>query len=176
MTHKKISCLLVCFLNDRSGQGWAGPKSGVSLMSYIGAEAHLLEPFFFKDLFLLQSQICRDEERQRGRSSICGLTPQVATVARAELIWSKEAGASSGSSMRMQGPKALGCPLLLFQATGRELDGNWYCWDMNQCPHGIPAHSRWGLLATRLLHWALYFVFKDLFTFFFFWKVRFTES
>ena len=38
-------------------------------------------------------------------------------------------GASSGSPMRVQGPKALGRPRLLSRATGRELEGKQGCWD-----------------------------------------------
>ena len=38
-------------------------------------------------------------------------------------------GASSGSPTWVQGPKTLGLPWLFSQATGRELDGRWSCWD-----------------------------------------------
>ena len=47
---------------------------------------------------------------------------------------------SQESPMRVQGLKALGHPLLLSQATSRELDGKQgCCWDENQHPNGIPA-------------------------------------
>ena len=49
--------------------------------------------FFLKDfyhLFLLQRQIYREEERQRGRSSVQWFTPQVTTMADAAPIQSQE--------------------------------------------------------------------------------------
>ena len=90
----------------------------------------------FKDLFLLlffllERRIYR-EERQRGRSSVRSFTPQVS--ARGRYYADPKPGASSGSPTRVQGPKALGRPRLLSQATGRELEGKRGC----RRPHGIP--------------------------------------
>ena len=59
-----------------------------------------LKVYSFIYLFILEIE----------RSSIHWFTSQVATVARVELIQTQEPGASSGSLMQVQGPKALGCP------------------------------------------------------------------
>lgn len=53
----------------------------------------------------------------------------------------------------MQGPKALGHPVLLSQCTNRKLDGKWKSQDRTQHPYGMLVLSRKDL-ATSQLHWA----------------------
>ena len=54
-------------------------------------------------------------------------------AARAALIGSLEPGTQS--LFQAQGPKALGHPQLLSQATSRELDGKQGCRNVNRCPY-----------------------------------------
>ena len=84
--------------------------------------------YFYIFIYLLESQIYKEEERQR-RSSIWWFTPQVNAPADAMPIRSQEPEISSGYPTWVQGPKALGQPQQLPQAKGRELDGKWNCWD-----------------------------------------------
>lgn len=53
----------------------------------------------------------------------------------------------------MQGPKALGHPVLLSQCTNRKLDGKWKSQDRTQHPYEMLVLSRKDL-ATSQLHWA----------------------
>ena len=72
----------------------------------------------------------------------------MSAMTRVELIRSQEPGASSGSLTWVQGPKALGHPRLLSQATSRELGGKWG----SGTKTGI--HMEATTLATRLQHQA----------------------
>ena len=107
--------------------------------------------YFFKDLFLLESQIYR-EERERGRSSVLWFTPQEAAMARTAPNRSQEPGASSGSPTWVQGPKALGHPWLLSQATGRELEGKRGCRDRTGAHMGSQACKARTLTTAPLRH------------------------
>ena len=71
---------------------------------YINISLFLLLKFI---LFPLQCQIYREEDRQRGRSSLWWFTPQVNSMAGTVLIHSQEPGISSRSPTWVQGPKAL---------------------------------------------------------------------
>ena len=88
-------------------------------------------------------------------------------------------GASSGSPTRVQGPKALGRPQLLSQATGRELEGKRDCRDYNRCPYEIPVVQGEDLTtcatAQGPISQELYFFLRFIFIIFY-WKGRYTEK
>lgn len=74
--------------------------------------------FIFLDLFLFESQLYIENERQRGDGILsAGVLPK----------WlqqlTRESGASSGRAG--QGPEDLGHPLLISQAISREPDQKW---------------------------------------------------
>ena len=104
--------------------------------------------FLNLSIFIGKSDI-REEERQRGRSSVRWFTPQVSTTAGAEPIQSQEPGVSSRSPTWVQGSKALCLPQLCSQATSRELDGKRGRQNRSQCPYGIQ-HMHGEDLAIRL--------------------------
>ena len=118
-----------------------------------------LSCFFLKDLlslfFLLERQIYR-EERQRGRSSVRWFTLQVSYA-------NPKPGASSGSPTRVQCPKALGCPRLLLQDTGSELEGKRGCWDRTGAHMGSRTCNARTLTTAPLPGSDLSSFFKDLF-------------
>ena len=62
-----------------------------------------IEFLFSRFIYLWESLIYREEERQRGRSSVRWFTPQVSATGR--YYANPKPGASSGSPTRVQGPK-----------------------------------------------------------------------
>nr|XP_051692598.1 uncharacterized protein LOC127488259 [Oryctolagus cuniculus]XP_051692599.1 uncharacterized protein LOC127488259 [Oryctolagus cuniculus]XP_051692600.1 uncharacterized protein LOC127488259 [Oryctolagus cuniculus]XP_051692601.1 uncharacterized protein LOC127488259 [Oryctolagus cuniculus] len=71
-------------------------------------------------------------------SVIQGFPNDGSTFISLSAIRSQEPGASSRSSVWVQGPKDLGHPPLLSQATA-ELDRKWSSQDLNRCPYGKQA-------------------------------------
>ena len=71
---------------------------GCGICNQVHENLQLCFFFFLKKiyLFLLQSWIYGEEERQRGRSSVQWFSPQVTVVARAEPIQSQEPGILAG--------------------------------------------------------------------------------
>ena len=90
--------------------------------------AYLIDfAIFFKDLFIF---IAKSDKQRAGDTERKTFHPtQVTAMAGAVLIQSQDPGSSSGYPTRVQGPRALGHPGLLFQLTSRELNGKWSCWD-----------------------------------------------
>ena len=84
--------------------------------------------FFFKDLFLL---FFIGKDIQRGETERKIFRPMIHSQnERNGRCYSyPKPGASSGSPTQVQGPKALGHPQLLSQATGRDLEGKRGCRD-----------------------------------------------
>lgn len=65
--------------------------------------------------FFFEMQIYREKERLGERLTVCWFTLHMAVMARAELVQSQDPGGSSRSPVWVQGPEALGDPLLFFQ-------------------------------------------------------------
>uniref|UniRef100_A0A5F9DIC8 L-aminoadipate-semialdehyde dehydrogenase-phosphopantetheinyl transferase n=1 Tax=Oryctolagus cuniculus TaxID=9986 RepID=A0A5F9DIC8_RABIT len=105
---------------------------------------------FVLKIYLFERQLQRGRGRERGRglSSICWFTLQIAAMARAGLIRSQEAGASSRASTPGAGPKYFRPSSTDFPGHGRELDRKWRSWDSNQCPYGMLAPQAMALPTT----------------------------
>ena len=98
-----------------------------------------LSYIFFKDLFYFYWKCGYTERRDR---KIFRLMISSPSEHNGRCYADPKPGASSGSLMWVQGPKALGCPRLLFQATGRELDRKQGHKDQKQCLNGILVCAR----------------------------------
>ena len=92
-------------------------------------EMYFVIAFFFKDLFLLFFIGKADIQRGETERKIFGLMIHSPSERNGRCYSDPKPGASSGSPTQVQGPKALGRPCLLSQATGRELEGKRGCRD-----------------------------------------------
>ena len=75
--------------------------------------------------FLLERRIYRGETE---RKILCLMIHSLSEL-NGRCCADLKPGASSWTPTRVQGPKALGCPILLSRATSRELEGKQGCWD-----------------------------------------------